>query len=101
LTAISNNNPFHNTIGVFSTANIWASFFGHTCDFIGNYYSLWYADYDIHGQVNPGQDFNDFVSFGGWTAPSIKQTQGNTTATSLCGNAWHVYLDRIWLPIPL
>jgi hypothetical protein len=37
---------------------------------------LWYAHYD------GSPSFSDFVAFGGWTKPAIKQFQGDTT---LCG----------------
>ncbi len=46
---------------------------------------LWYAHYDN----NPS--FGDFVAFGGWTKPNIKQFQGDTT---LCGAG----VDRNYYP---
>lgn len=82
---------------MFSTANIWAAFFGNSCDTVGaTYPSLWYANYESDGHVNPTQTFNDFIPFGGWTAPVLKQIAGNTTAYKLCGNEWQVFLDRVW-----
>jgi len=37
------------------------------------------------GQVDPTQSYDDFVPFGGWTTPSLKQVGGNVTVP-LCGN---------------
>jgi len=55
---------------VFSTAPVWAQFFGSSCDTFAadTHPSLWYADYNIKGNVNSSQSFDDFVSFGGWTS---------------------------------
>jgi hypothetical protein len=69
--------PIHRdlTVGVFSTAKIWARYFGNMCNNIAvDYPSLWYANYESNGHVNPSQNFNDFVPFGGWNVPAMKQT---------------------------
>ncbi len=46
---------------------------------------LWYAHYD------GSSSFIDFIPFGGWSRPNIKQYQWNTT---LCGV--DVDLDYYW-----
>jgi len=82
--------------GIFSTANIWKSFFGNNCDNVFLELPLWYADYDTTGHVNSDPSGTDFVSFGGWVQPSIliKQIGGNVHVTSLCGNpTWHAFID--------
>ena len=81
---------------IFSTAHIWALFFGSSCDTFatdtGSF--LWYVDYNSTGNVDSTPDFSDFVSFGGWTAPLVKQVSGSVTIPLLCGNtAWHAFLD--------
>jgi len=102
LSALTSNHliqTYSTIVGVFSTANIWGRFFGTACDSIGGGSSniaLWYANYHTDGQVDSNQSFFDFVPFGGWSYPNLKQTQGNTTATNLCNSGWHVYLDHVW-----
>ena len=39
-------------------------------------YALWYADYDDI------KNFDDFIEFGGWTKPNIKQYEGTHTLCS-------------------
>jgi len=85
--------------GVFTTPRIWSSYFGTSCDSVADlagYNSLWYADYNTHGQVDPNQSMNDFVPFGGWIHAYDKQVGGNMTVT-LCGNPkWHAFIDLLW-----
>jgi len=84
-------------LGVFSTANIWQKFFGTTCNGFGQVsIPLWYAHYHSDGQVDSTKSFDDFVPFGGWTAPYFKQVSGNQTL-SLCNTPnWHADVDTVW-----
>eukprot|EP00245_Coleochaete_scutata_P002252 TRINITY_DN12961_c1_g2_i1.p1 TRINITY_DN12961_c1_g2~~TRINITY_DN12961_c1_g2_i1.p1 ORF type:complete len:263 (-),score=31.73 TRINITY_DN12961_c1_g2_i1:544-1239(-) len=59
-------------IGIYTSKSQWVPIMG-SADF--HSYALWYAHYD--GVFN----FNDFVSFNGWTNPSIKQYMGDQTVT--------------------
>ncbi|KAH3768092.1 glycoside hydrolase family 25 protein [Pelomyxa schiedti] len=72
------------TIGVYTNKNMWTLIMGSSYTG-GAGYGLWYAHYDD----NPS--FSDFVAFGGWTSPSIKQYQGTTT---LCNTG----VDLDWYP---
>jgi hypothetical protein len=96
LTVITQNGK---DAGVFTTPYIWNEFFGSACNSIGSAgFDLWYAHYLQTGHVNSTLSFSDFVSFGGWSEPSMKQTGGNITVT-LCNNPlWHAYLDLAWHP---
>jgi GH25 family lysozyme M1 (1,4-beta-N-acetylmuramidase) len=62
--------------GVYTSASQWSAIFGSSSFSHGGSMPLWYAHYDN----NPS--FSDFSSFGGWSSPSVKQYQGDTT---LCG----------------
>jgi len=102
ITAIHN---IHILGQVFSTATIWESFFGNTCNSIASIAPyLWYAHYNSSGQVDPTQSFDDYVVFGGWevnvsvATPFMKQVGGNATLT-LCNNSdWHARVDTVWTP---
>jgi len=60
-------------VGVESTANIWKSFFGSTCDSIGTSgVLLSYALYGTDGHVTSTKSYDDFVPFGGWTVAGGK-----------------------------
>jgi len=92
--AIIVGQSYGKTIGIFSTAKIWNSFFGNSCDIVGTGSPLWYADYNTTGNVDPTLSFADFIPFGGWTAPFIKQVGGNITVANLCGHPlWHAFID--------
>ena len=67
------------SLGVYTSKSQWTPITGNS-NILGNL-PLWYAHYDN----NPS--YSDFVPFGGWSSPSIKQYQGDV---SLCGCA----LDR-------
>jgi hypothetical protein len=84
------------SVGVFSTARIWESFFGNTCTSIPSFGALlWYAIYDKTGNVKDVASFGDFIPFGGWTLGYLKQVQGNQTIT-LCSHAnWHAFVDIV------
>jgi hypothetical protein len=91
-------------IGIFSTARIWARFFGTTFNVQADYpnLNLWYANYLTTGVQEPTPSFFDYPAFGGWAAPTFKQIQGNVTVATgftLAGNVQTVYLDRIYAPI--
>lgn len=64
-------------VGIYATKYMWQTIFGSftACHTVANV-DLWYAHYD--GSAS----FSDFSAFGGWTKPTIKQYQGDTT---LCG----------------
>ncbi len=62
--------------GVYTSASQWSAIFGSSSFSHGGSMPLWYAHYDNKAS------FSDFSSFGGWSSPSVKQYQGDTT---LCG----------------
>lgn len=64
-------------VGIYASAYMWSKIMGglKNCPLFTNL-PLWYAHYD----GKPG--FDDFVPFGGWTRPMIKQFRGTST---LCG----------------
>ena len=65
------------TPGIYASRYMWQTIFGSftACPSVASQ-QLWYAHYD------GAQTFSDFVAFGGWSKPAIKQFQGDTT---LCG----------------
>eukprot|EP00483_Globobulimina_turgida_P001272 UN01274 len=80
-------------VGIYSNHNEWGGYVFH-----GDYgacsqpakeknWPLWYADYD------GAKNFNDFVAFGGWTKPVIKQYAGDA---KVCG----LDVDTNWEPTP-
>ncbi|KAH3744709.1 glycoside hydrolase family 25 protein [Pelomyxa schiedti] len=72
------------TIGVYTSKSQWQPIMGSSYTG-GAAYPLWYAHYDN----NPS--FSDYVAFGGWTTPSVKQYEGTT---SLCNQS----VDLDWYP---
>lgn len=62
--------------GIYSSYYQWESIFGSTSYAYGSNLPLWYAHYD-NSKV-----WTDFVSFGGWTTPAVKQYTGDAT---VCG----------------
>lgn len=60
--------------GIYTSRSQWGPITNNTPEFGAP--ALWYAHYDN----NPS--FSDFVPFGGWAHPSIKQFMGTTT---ICG----------------
>ena len=70
--------------GVQSSSSEWSSIFGSTSYCYGQSKPLWYMNFDN------ANNFDDFVSFGCWTAPWAKQYQ---LYTPPCGIA--VNLDYI------
>jgi hypothetical protein len=66
INAINANAPDWFLPGVFSTARIWAQYFGNQCDNIGQMNPpvwLWYANYESNGHVNSTLSMEDFVPF--------------------------------------
>ena len=61
------------SIGIYTSQSQWTPITGGTTKFSS--YPLWYAHYDNDPY------FDDFVPFGGWSSPAIKQYAGTT---SLC-----------------
>lgn len=61
-------------LGIYSSKYQWDPIMGGSSKF--NYLPLWYAHYDNWAS------FGDFVSFGGWSKPAIKQYAGDV---GLCG----------------
>jgi len=93
---------YKKTIGVFSTATIWNNFFGNSCNIATSSIPLWYADYNATGHVNPTLSYSDFIPFGGWTTPFMKQVGGNVTVSPLCGHSlWHALIDQIYWTAPV
>jgi GH25 family lysozyme M1 (1,4-beta-N-acetylmuramidase) len=62
-------------VGIYSSYYNWQSIVGLSWSGVSSL-PLWYAHYDN----NPS--FSDFVAFGGWTSPAIKQYAGDAT---VCG----------------
>jgi hypothetical protein len=57
---------------------------------------LWYATYNKDGKVNSETNFGDFVPFGGWRSPNLKQV-GGKISVNLCSHSdWHAYFDYVW-----
>ena len=80
------NTLLYTQIGIFSTAPLWQYYFGGSCDYFGQSENipLWYANYHSDtGLVDSTQSYDDFVPFGGWYIPSLKQVGGNVTV-ALC-----------------
>jgi len=63
------------TTGVYTSQSQWTAIMGSSYKG-GDAYPLWYAHYDN------SPSFSDFVAFGGWTKPAIKQYEGDAT---VCG----------------
>lgn len=63
--------------GIYASVYMWESIMGsrNACPGVASQ-QLWYAHYDN------SPSFGDYTPFGGWSKPSIKQYQGDTT---LCG----------------
>ena len=74
-------------VGVYASHYMWGSIFSSyaACPQSAVGTPLWYAHYDYK------PTFEDFVAFGGWSSPDIKQYQGTST---LCGAS----VDRNWRP---
>mmetsp|Transcript_24727 Transcript_24727/g.34638 ORF Transcript_24727/g.34638 Transcript_24727/m.34638 type:complete len:273 (+) Transcript_24727:28-846(+) len=62
-------------VGVYTSKYQWTTIMGSSYTG-GSAYPLWYPHYDN------SSSFSDFVAFGGWTSPIIKQYLGTT---SICG----------------
>ena len=62
--------------GIYTSANNWQTIFGSSTWVGNNGLPLWYAHYDN------SQSFSDFKAFGGWSTPTAKQYQGDTTLCS-------------------
>ena len=63
------------SLGVYTSASQWNPIMGSGYTG-GSSYPLWYAHYD------GAKDFSDFQPFGGWSSPTMKQYDGDTT---MCG----------------
>lgn len=68
------------SVGIYSLASAWKALMGSDTSFGQGRYPLWYAHPDDHA------DFNDFVPFGGWKQPSIKQYRHDTTLSLAAGS---------------
>lgn len=78
LTEIINRIKSHGKVpAIYASRYMWQTIFGSftACPSVASQ-QLWYAHYD------GSPSFSDFVAFGGWSRPHIKQFQGDTT---LCG----------------
>ena len=85
ITTLANTLAGHGAkIGIYSSYYNWEAIVGLSWTGMSKY-PLWYAHYDD----NPS--FSDFVAFGGWTKPNIKQYNGSST---VCG----VGVDLDWYP---
>lgn len=62
------------SMGVYTSKSQWTPIMGGSTKFSS--YPLWYAHYDNV------ENFSDFVAFGGWSAPHIKQYAGTTAICS-------------------
>lgn len=59
--------------GVYASSRQWSDVFGSTSYTYGNDLPLWYPHYDND------PSFDDFVAFGGWSSPLVKQYDGTST----------------------
>lgn len=78
LTEVINRIKYHGKKpAIYASQYMWQSIMGgsRNCPSVASE-QLWYAHYD------GSPSFSDFVGFGGWTKPAIKQFQGDVT---LCG----------------
>mmetsp|Transcript_22534 Transcript_22534/g.32930 ORF Transcript_22534/g.32930 Transcript_22534/m.32930 type:complete len:211 (+) Transcript_22534:39-671(+) len=62
------------TLGIYTSSSQWNPITGGSTQF--KKYPLWYAHYD------GVSSFSDFVPFGGWTSPAIKQYKGDVSYCS-------------------
>jgi hypothetical protein len=62
------------TLGIYTSSSQWNPICGGSTQFKN--YPLWYPHYDNSAS------FTDFVPFGGWNSPAIKQYVGDTTLCS-------------------
>jgi GH25 family lysozyme M1 (1,4-beta-N-acetylmuramidase) len=81
--AISTAQSLGQNIGIYTSASQWGPIMGGWTG--ASQFPLWYAHYDD----NPS--FSDFVPFGGWSSPNIKQFVGDAT---VCGMG----VDENWYP---
>jgi len=72
-------------IGFYTSKSAWDVIMGTNSDF--HQFPLWYPHYQKPAQEN----FNDFVTFGGWTKPYMKQFAGDVTVCN-------ADLDENWRP---
>ena len=74
-------------VGVYSTSKYWRTVFGSNsfCSVLSGK-PLWYGD------NNEESNFDGFISFGGWTQPTLKTHTFNTT--SICG----INVNLNWSP---
>ena len=75
------------TVGVYTSQSQWTATMGSSFS-AGKNYPLWYPHYQIPPQLN----FDDFVSFGGWSKPYMKQYSGDDSDS--CSDGY----DANWLP---
>jgi len=70
-------------IGIYASQYEWTSIMGNWDG--ARFYPLWYPHYD------GSPSYSDFVPFGGWTSPSMKQ---------FAGDSWicNVEVDQNWYP---
>ena len=71
------------TLGMYTSKNSWTAITGNSDKFSS--IPLWYPHYEN----TPNPSFSDFVPFGGWSKPNVKQYKGTT---SLCGAS----VDENW-----
>jgi len=72
-------------IGFYTSKSAWDAIMGTNSEF--HQFPLWYPHYQKPAQEN----FNDFVAFGGWTKPFMKQFAGDVTVCN-------IDLDQNWRP---
>lgn len=68
-------------VGVYASDYEWGITVGSSCTGLSGY-PLWYAHYD--GSAS----FSDFVGFGGWSKPAIKQFNDHGPCVDVDVN-WH------------
>jgi hypothetical protein len=73
------------SLGVYSSESQWSPITGNAN--IASDLPIWYPHYE----EPPAPNYDDWVDFGGWTKPAIKQYAGTT---DLCGAS----IDRNWYP---
>ena len=76
-------------VGVYCGPVFWNEYMGGDNCTVGKEYPLWWARYD-----GMPTNYSDFIPFGGWDSPNIKQYRGGWPKDNVCGV--HELIDQDW-----